>query len=130
MKKWLIAAMAAMVLVGCGKNTAGLRVDGATQSVLFGDRVLGSRLKVDKVTTSHSDDRARGIVMLTSQYTGDLDIEYRFYWYNSQGLEVNTRQGPWRRMIISGKDSATLSEVSVNPDGTQFRVQIRESQSQ
>lgn len=127
MKKWAIAALTALTLLGCADNTAGLRIDGATQTVLFGDNVLAGRLKIDDISTSDVDGRARGVVRLESQYKGDQVIQYRFYWYDDEGLEVNTKLGPWRQAIVRGMETIVISEVSVNPKGTQFRVQIREN---
>jgi uncharacterized protein YcfL len=54
-------------------------------------------------------------------------LQYRFYWYDNEGLEVNTQPGPWKQIIVRGEETVSLSEVSVNPNGTQFRVQIRAS---
>ncbi|CAK4068539.1 YcfL family protein [Vibrio sp. 16] len=127
MKKWLIAAIAALAMAGCASNTAGLRIDGASQTVLFGDNVLAGRLKIEDIATTQVDGRARGVVRLVSQYQGDQAIQYRFYWYDDQGLEVNTKLGPWRQAIVRGTESIAISEVSLNPNGTQFRVQIREN---
>ncbi|EGA71855.1 hypothetical protein VISI1226_19052 [Vibrio sinaloensis DSM 21326] len=127
MKKWFMAAIAALVLAGCADNTAGLRIDGASQTVLFGDNVLAGRLTIEDIATTEVDGRARGVVRLSSQYQGDQAIQYRFYWYDDNGLEVNTKQGPWRQAIVRGMESFAISEVSINPNGTQFRVQIREN---
>ncbi|MDE1224562.1 YcfL family protein [Vibrio aestuarianus] len=127
MKKWILGLLTAIALVGCAANTAGLRVDGASQKVLFGDNVLGQRLVVEDIATKQVDGHTRGIVRLVSQYKGDQNIEYRFYWYDDDGLEVNNKLSPWKQTIISGMDTISLSEVSVNPNGKQFRVQIRES---
>lgn len=127
MKKWLTGTIVALMLLGCADNTAGLRIDGASQTVLFGDNVLAGRLKIEDITTTSVDERSRGIVRLLSQYQGDQSIQYRFYWYDDQGLEVNTKLSPWRQTIIRGKEEVSLSEVSVNPHGTQFRVQIRQA---
>merc|ERR1711991_104893 len=107
-------------------NTAGVRVDGLTQNVFFGDKVLGSRLLVDDVRTDQVDGHTRGLVRLTSDYKGDQNILYRFYWYDDAGLEVNLKQGPWKQAIVRGFETITLSEISVNPKATQFRVQFRE----
>jgi uncharacterized protein YcfL len=126
MKKWLISAAMALMLLGCADNTAGLRIDGASQTVLFGDNVLAGRLKIEDISTTQIDGRARGVVRLLSQYKGDQYVQYRFYWYDDQGLEVNTKQGPWRQAVIRGTGEISISEVSINPNGTQFRVQIRQ----
>lgn len=127
MKRWLLSALTALMLVGCADNTAGLRVDGLTQKVLFSDHVLGGRLVIDDVATVQIDGHTRGVVKLSSQYKGDQHILYRFYWYDDSGLEVNSKQGPWRQAIVRGFESFSISEVSVNPNGTQYRVQIRAS---
>ena len=128
MRSWLIGLALIVGLAGCADNTAGIRIDGQTQQIFFNDNVLGSRLLVDKITTTYVDDRPRGVVQLHSHYQGDQHILYRFYWYDNNGLEVNTKPGPWRKAIVRGFESVTLSEVTVNPNGTRFRVQIREAQ--
>ncbi|ARP38725.1 MULTISPECIES: YcfL family protein [Vibrio] len=126
MKKWLVSLAAVMALAGCADNTAGVRVDSQTQNVFFGDKVLGSRLQVEDIRTDLVDGHTRGIVRLNSNYKGDQHILYRFYWYDDAGLEVNLKQGPWKQAIVRGFESISLSEVSVNPKATQFRVQFRE----
>ncbi|UUM31514.1 YcfL family protein [Vibrio japonicus] len=127
MKKWLITAIVALTMVGCADNTAGLRVDGSTQQVLFDDNVLAGHLLIEDISTVQEEGHARGIVRLTSRYKGDQAILYRFYWYDDNGLEVNTKLGPWRQAIVRGFETIHISEVSVNPKGRQFRVQIREN---
>jgi uncharacterized protein YcfL len=127
MKKWIVGLLVAFSLIGCAENTAGLRVDGASQKVLFGDNVLGNRLVVEDIATNQVDGHTKGIVRLVSQYKGDQVIEYRFSWYDDDGLEVNNRQSSWKQKIISGMETVSLSEISVNPNGKQFRVQIRGS---
>ena len=126
MKKWLVSLAAVMALAGCADNTAGVRVDSLTQNVFFGDKVLGSRLQVEDIRTDLVDGHTRGIVRLNSNYKSDQHILYRFYWYDDAGLEVNLKQGPWKQAIVRGFESISLSEVSVNPKATQFRVQFRE----
>jgi len=126
MKKWLILIAAALTLMGCASsNTAGLRIDGASQTVLFGDNVLAGSLSIEDIATTEVDGRARGIVRLLNQTKGDQHVQYRFYWYDDEGLEVNNKLSPWRQAILRGEEEISISEVSINPNGQQFRVQIR-----
>ncbi len=66
MRSWLIGLALIVGLAGCADNTAGIRIDGQTQQIFFNDNVLGSRLLVDKITTTYVDDRPRGVVQLNS----------------------------------------------------------------
>jgi uncharacterized protein YcfL len=118
-----------LILVGCGHTqTAGLTIDSEYQQILFGDRSMAQIVEVSDISTSQVNDHARGVVRVKNKTSSDQGILYRFYWYDDQGLEVNTQPGPWKQLILRGKETRTLSEVSVSPKGTHFRVQIRKLQ--
>ncbi|EJL6427350.1 YcfL family protein [Vibrio cholerae] len=127
MRTWLLAVLTALLLVGCSTNTAGLRVDGASQQVLFNDSALSKSLSIEDISTTAVDGHTRGVVRLQSNQKSDVHVQYRFYWYDNDGLEVNTKLSPWKTIILRGMETVSLTEVSVNPNGKQFRVQIRES---
>ncbi|MDW6003676.1 YcfL family protein [Vibrio mangrovi] len=126
MKKWLLSFVV-FAFVGCtNTHTAGLTVDSEYQRILFGDNVLASEVEVKDISTAEVNDHTRGVVRVKNKTSSDQHIQYRFYWYDEQGLEVNARPGPWRQAIIRGMDEVSLSEVSVSPKAVNFRVQIRE----
>ncbi|MFA0086272.1 YcfL family protein [Vibrio sp. 10N.261.51.F12] len=126
MKKWLLSIGVLLVLVGCSSNnTSGIKIEGQTQAVLYGDESMGNKFSIDDISTIDTNGHARGIVKLANKTSVDQIIQYRFYWYDEQGLEVNTKQAPWKRAILRGDETVTLSEVSVNPNGKEFRVQLR-----
>lgn len=125
MKKWLVIFLGMVALAGCSNNTAGLRVDSASQQVLYGDSILDDRLAIDNIDAKDVNGNTRGVVQITSKYEDNQNLQYRFYWYDEQGLEVNAKQGAWRQFILRGYESISLSEVSVNPNAKAFRIQIR-----
>ncbi|AZL84604.1 MULTISPECIES: YcfL family protein [Aliivibrio] len=126
MKKWFIALLLPLVLAACSSGqTSGISVDSSTQKVVFGDNVLGGRLSVDQISTQDNNGLVRGIVSLTSKFSGDQQLQYRFYWYDDQGLEVNGSDSPWRTFIVRGLDTMSVQGVAMKPEATQFRIQIR-----
>ncbi|MBD1576805.1 MULTISPECIES: YcfL family protein [Vibrio] len=126
MKKWMIACFAVIALAGCSSNnTSGLRIDSSSQQVLYGDSELDSRLSIKDISTKNLNGNTRGVVQVESKYKGDQQLQYRFYWYDEDGIEVNAKQGAWRQFILRGSESISLSEVSVNPNAKEFRIQIR-----
>lgn len=126
MKKWLVAGLGVMALAGCSSsNTAGLRIDSASQQVLFSDSALDDDISINNIDTQENNGNTRGLVKITNNSQDTQNLQYRFYWYDDQGLEVNAKQGAWRQFILRGYESMTLSEVSVNPNAADFRIQIR-----
>lgn len=125
MKKWIIACLGIVILAGCSNNTAGLRVDSSSQKVLYGDSALDDRLAINDISTQDMNGNTRGVVQVESKYASDQQLQYRFYWYDDNGIEVNAKQGAWRQFLLRGYESISLSEVSVNPNAKEFRIQIR-----
>ncbi len=124
--KWFTALLLSIALMGCSSsNTAGISVESKNQQVLFGDNVLGARLVINNAGSSDTNGILKGVVSMTSTYTGDQHLQYRFYWYDKQGLEVNGSDTPWRQFIVRGLDSMSIQGVAIDPNATQFRVQIR-----
>ncbi|RQW63244.1 DUF1425 domain-containing protein [Vibrio viridaestus] len=129
MKKSLIFIFISMVmLAGCaGSKSSGLSVDSEYQKVLFGDSSMSSYLRVDDISTEEVNGHTRGVVKLENLDDYTRTLEYRFSWYDDNGLEVNTKPGAWKQVIIGGKEMSSLSQVSVSPKGKNFRLQVRAS---
>ncbi|MFV0575132.1 MAG: YcfL family protein [Vibrio sp.] len=125
LKTSLIAILGVTALAGCADNSTGLRIDSASQQVLYSDTKLDDQLSIDRIDALENNGNTRGVVKITNQEDGTLNLQYRFYWYDAEGLEVNAKQGNWRQFILRGRESITLNEVSVNPNATDFRIQIR-----
>ncbi len=95
MRTWLLAVLTALLLVGCSANTAGLRVDGASQQVLFNDSALSKSLSIEDISTTEVDGHTRGVVRLQSNQKA-MCMCSTVYWYDNDGLEVNTKLSPWK----------------------------------
>ncbi|SJL82865.1 YcfL family protein [Vibrio palustris] len=127
MKLALIALLTVTSLAGCATNTSGLQIDGERQRVIFGQSALDDAFKVTDIATVKVHSHMRGSVTLVNQTTHDQSVQYRFYWYDRQGLEVNIQPSAWKQQIVHGGEKVSLSEVSISPQGQQFRLQIREN---
>jgi len=128
MKVLFVLLMSSLVLAGCSTTrNSGLSVDSEYQRVLFGDSAMSSYLRVDDISTQVINDHTRGVVRLESLENANRTIEYRFSWYDDNGLEVNTKPSAWKQVIIGGRDMVSLSQVSISSKGKNFRLQVRAS---
>ena len=123
---WLVVF--GLGLSGCSSNSVGISVESATQRVVFGNSQLSSHIQVEDIATIDVGGNTKGIVKIKSLYTGQQHLQYRFYWYDDNGLEVSAKPSAWQQIILRGNDVISLSGVSVSPQGTQFRIQISELQ--
>lgn len=126
MKKILfILLFCSVAIIGCSAKTSGLSVDSEYQRVLFGDSAMSSYLRVGDISTQDVNGHTRGVVKLENLDDYSQTLEYRFHWYDDDGLDVNIKPGAWKRIVIGGKEIESVSQVSVSPKGKHFRLQIR-----
>ncbi|MGF1867199.1 YcfL family protein [Enterovibrio norvegicus] len=124
----VILFSAAMVLSGCAQNTSGISIDSSNQNVVLGNEVLGKSLEFGNAKTSEVNERLLAQVMVTNKSSESQNLQYRFNWYDEQGLEVDSGKSPWRQFIVYGNDTVTLQGMALNPNAKNFRVSLRNVQ--
>lgn len=125
MKYAALALAAALLLTGCANQTAGISIDSSNQNVVLGNSVLGQTLEFGNARTSTVNDRLLAQVSVTNQSSEEQNLQYRFNWYDAQGLEVDSGKSPWRHITVYGKETVTLQGVALNPDAENFRISLR-----
>lgn len=114
-------------LAACSTTTSGISIESSNQSVVIGNPNLASRLSIEQANVSVVNGLLKAGVPVTSQIDSDLNLQYRFYWYDAQGLEVSGSDSPWRQIVLHGKDTMTLQAVARSPQATQYRIYIRKA---
>lgn len=126
--RYVVILFCALFLGACAKETTGISIDSSTQNVVLTNADMGKALVFGNARTSIVNERLLAQVRVTNKDTDTKNLQYRFNWYNEQGLEVDNGRSPWRQFVINGGDSVTLQGVALDPNATDFRVSIREIQ--
>ncbi|NLS13052.1 YcfL family protein [Vibrio sp. SM6] len=117
-------------LLGCASNpdeTATLAIDQGDRSVFFVDSMLAARFELVSETQHQVRNRTQASVVLKNRFNTPVELEYRFYWYDDQGLEV-VEPSPWQTTLVLSEESITLSAIAPVVQASQFRVKIKDAQ--
>ncbi|MBV7297073.1 YcfL family protein [Enterovibrio paralichthyis] len=128
MKYAMILLSGVLLLSGCANQSAGISIDSSNQNVVLGSSVLGKKLEFGNAKTSTVNDRLLAQVDVTNKSGETQNLQYRFNWYDAQGLEVDSGKSPWRQFIVYGGETVTLQGVALNPDAKNFRISLRNIQ--
>lgn len=108
-------------LLGCS-SPKGIAVN-KQQSVVMDSSVLTAGILASQpvISTSSGNNVARSVI--TNSQNKPLKINYRFYWYDAQGLEVPPLEAP-RSIVIAPDDDVDIQSVNNNFNARSARLYL------
>lgn len=125
--KYMSVLLFALALAGCTSATSGISIESSNQNVVIGNVSLARLVDIEKAMTGEVNGLMKAAVPISSKAHSDLKLQYRFYWYDAQGLEVSGSDSPWRQFVLHGQDTVTLQGIARRPEAKQYRIYIREA---
>jgi uncharacterized protein YcfL len=128
--------VAGVMLGGCVTRSAGIEgaatavetPEGIMQSssfVIINNPKLARGIQIVDLKSSFSGDLLMGQVTLVSKYSNTLKFQYKFAWFNKDGIEIDADSRPWTPLIMYGNESKTIQAVAPNPSAREFKVKIK-----
>jgi len=93
--------------------------------VMVDNDSLARAIKITDLKSTFAGDLLKANVMLHSKRTDTLALQYKFRWYNSQGIEIEPESSPWQPIIIYGRETKSVQAVAPNPSAKEFKIEIR-----
>ena len=62
---------------------------------------------------------------ITNRTEKTVNIEYRFFWYDASGMDMNGLTDVWHPITLEGKSDQTLSSVAKTPMANYFKLYVR-----
>ena len=126
MKKTLAILVAALAFAfaGCITDTSGIAVEKGKLTV------YNRRLAAHMTLTHHlRRDTKTGFVhvqaVLSNADYSDIQFQYRFEWYDADGMLIEETSPMWHTARVHGKDRKVLEGVSESKSAADFRLIIR-----
>ena len=53
-------------------------------------------------------------------------LNYKFEWIDVDGMAIDSPNETWKTISLQGRETGTISTVSINPRAVDFRLKFRE----
>ncbi len=131
----LIVGMA--LLSGCattsgaeGRAKAGWTDEGApllNTKVVYNSSTLSRKVAIDEMTSSKAGDMLLAQVTMHSKAGDTINLQYKFEWFDSNGLALNAASATWKPLLIYGKESKTIQGLAPDPRGREYKLLLRDA---
>ena len=134
---FIFATCGALMLgSGCATKTSGIQGAAATveapdgtahtsQYVIIDNSKLARGLQIVDLKSQFAGDLLKAQVSIVSKYSKTLEFQYKFLWFDAQGMEINPGSLPWTPLTLYGNESKTVQAVAPNPSAREFKINIR-----
>ncbi|MGL5401799.1 MAG: DUF1425 domain-containing protein, partial [Plesiomonas shigelloides] len=64
-------------------------------------------------------------IQLQNRQAQPLTLEYRLYWYDAQGIELDNDPTPWQQVTLSAHQVWTTRVTAQEAQATAYRLHVR-----
>ena len=114
-----------------GRAKVGWRDDGApllNNTVVYNSSSLSRKVAIEEMTSSKAGDMLLAQVTMRSKAGETLSFQYKFEWFDLNGLALNAASATWKPLIIYGKESKTIQGLAPDPRGRDYKLLLRDAE--
>ena len=115
-------------VTGCANNTAGISAASSGDSRVDSSAV-SRQVKIDQLMSRRQGDLLQGSVVLVSQKSTDIRLQYKFTWFDIDGISLDDESNSWQALTLHGKAHKQVQGLAPNPQAVSFEIYVRESHS-
>lgn len=113
-----------------GRAKVGWTDDGApllNSKVVYNSSSLSRKVTIEEMTSSKAGDMLLAQVTMRSKAGETLNFQYKFEWFDLNGLALNAASATWKPLIIYGKESKTIQGLAPDPRGRDYKLLLRDA---
>jgi len=130
----LWAGGAALLLAGCASNVNSYeRAESqATPNYIADKRVITDNTLAGLVrVVSINQSTVSGNLLKIQATVENLrnstrNVNYKFEWIDQDGMALDSANETWKTLVLQGRETTTISTVSVSPRAVDFKLKFRE----
>ncbi len=130
-----LLGVAGLILSGCS-STAGVQGTSAYMEEGYGDighseyvivnnPKVARGLQIVDMATKYVGNMLMASITLVSKYSDTENYQYKFAWFDADGLELDPESNTWIPFTMYGNETKTIRGVAPNPAARQFKINLR-----
>ncbi|MBP2170970.1 uncharacterized protein YcfL [Erwinia toletana] len=94
-----------------------------SQSLVMESSVLSAGITTDEPTIGERDGQQRAASVLDNQQEKPVEVNYRFYWYDDKGLEIQPFERP-RKVVVPAHAKVEIASQLGNLTASKVRLYL------
>ena len=95
--------------------------------VVYNSTALSRKVAIDEMTSSKAGDMLLAQVTMHSKAGDTINLQYKFEWFDLNGLALNAASATWKPLLIYGKESKTIQGLAPDPRGREYKLLLRDA---
>lgn len=124
MKNIFLLVVIMFAMVGCAPHTAGIMVS-STGEQRIDNSAFNSEVSVQRVMTRLNGELLTAAGTISSKIATDLRLQYKFTWYDINGLTIEDEGVSWKSLKLHGKQQMQVSAVAPNTTAVRCELYVR-----
>jgi len=113
-----------------GRAKVGWTDEGApllNTKVIYNSSSLSRKITIEEMTSSKAGDMLLAQVTMRSKAGDTINLQYKFEWFDLNGLALNASSATWKPLIVYGKESKTIQGLAPDPRGRDYKLLLRDA---
>lgn len=123
--------IACAVLAGCSSVNSVERAEPQSRAQVVKDKriITDSTLDGYACVVAVNEGVAAGRlpkvqVKIANKTSGYRTVNYKFSWFDENGMEISSPSSPWLTLALEGGESRFVSDVAVSPKAKDFSLKL------
>ena len=120
------AALCTGLMSSCRSPTSGITVESYPHGIVtVNSKIVGGYCVVTGIDVDKRNGLLQAQVRAQNTSQDDLQMEYKFRWLDTKGMEVDTRTATWVPIGINAKGIVLLQGIAPSQDTKDFILDVR-----
>ena len=129
LKSLFITAMAVMFLAACNTTNVGVveqTDDEYREYLVTNSSALASKVSILSMKSAMVGNMMRMQAELKNNRRRNLSFEYKFKFYDENGMELAVDGRPWTPIVINGGEVKSVQATAPDPRAVSFKIYVQD----